>query len=68
MLELSEKYPQTFKVQVGRAKLTGYPEAAPKDNDWRPEAFGIAVKEIVLAYYFQNKYGFSFGQPKWVSD
>ncbi len=68
MLELSEKYPQTFKVQVGRATLTGHPEAAPKDNDWRPKAFGIEVKEIVLAYYFQNKYGFSFGQPKWVSD
>ena len=48
--------------------MTGHPEAAPKDNDWRPKAFGIEVKEIVLAYYFQNKYGFSFGQPKIVSD
>ena len=43
MLELSEKYPQTFKVQVGRATLTGHPEAAPKDNDWRSKAFGIEV-------------------------
>ena len=68
MLELSEKFPQTFTVQVGRATLTGHPEAAPRENDWRPKAFGIEVKEIVLAYYFQNKYGFSFGQPKIVSD
>jgi hypothetical protein len=68
MLELSEKFPQTFKVQVGRAILTGHPEAAPKENDWRPKAFGIEVKEIVLAYYFQNKYGFSFGQVKEISD
>lgn len=68
MLELSENYPQTFKVQVGRATLTGHTEAAPKDSDWRPKAFGIEVKEIVLAYYFQNKYGFSFGKPKQVSD
>jgi len=68
MLELSEKFPQTFKVQVGRATLTGYPEAAPKTNDWRPKAFDIEVKEIVLAYYFQNKYGFSFGRVKEISD
>jgi acetoacetate decarboxylase len=68
MLELSEKFPQTFKVQVGRATLIGYPEAAPKANDWRPKAFGIEVKEIVLAYYFQNKYGFSFGRVKEISD
>jgi len=67
MLELSEKYPQTFKVQVGRATLTGHPEAAPNDNDWRPKAFGIEIKEIVLAYYFQNKYGFSFGRVKEIS-
>jgi hypothetical protein len=68
MLELSEKFPQTFKVQVGRATLTGHPEAAPNDNDWRPRAFGIEVKEVVLAYYFQNKYGFSFGRIKEISD
>jgi hypothetical protein len=68
MLELSERMPQTFKVQVGRATLTGHPEAAPGNNDWKPKAFGIEVKEIVLAYYFQNKYGFSFGQPKQISE
>ncbi len=68
MLELSERYPETFKVQVGQATLTGHPEAAPKDNDWRPKAFGLEIKEIVLAYYFQNKYGFSFGRVKEISD
>jgi len=48
--------------------LSTYSEAAPTDNDWRPKAFGIEVKEIVLAYYFQNKYGFSFGRVKEISD
>lgn len=60
--------PGTFKVQVGRAALTAHPDTAPNDNDWRPEAFAIEVKEIVLAYYFQNKYGFSFGVPKVISE
>ncbi len=68
MLDLAERYPEIFKVQVGRATLTGHPEAAPLDQDWRPKAFGIEIKEIVLAYYFQNKHGFSFGRPKVVSD
>jgi len=68
MLELSSMYPDTFKVQVGKATLVTHPEAAPKDNGWRPKAFAVEVKEIVLAYYFQNKYGFSFGQTKIISD
>jgi len=68
ILDLSEKYPDIFKVRVGKAVLTTFPENARKDSDWRPKAFGIEVKEIVLAYYFQNKYGFSFGTPKVVSD
>lgn len=68
MLELSERYPGVFKVQVGLATLKGYPKAAPKADDWRPPAFGIEAKEIVLAYYFQNKYGFSFGKIKQISD
>ncbi len=67
MLDLSERMPGKFKVQVGRATLAGYPEAAPKADDWRPGAFGLEVKEIVLAYYFQNKYGFSFGRPEEVA-
>jgi hypothetical protein len=68
MLDLSERYPETFKVRVGRATLAGHPEAAPMDNGWRPKAFGLEIKEIVLAYYFQNKYGFSFGRPRGVSE
>jgi len=68
MLDLSERYPETFKVLVGQATMTGHPEAAPNSSDWRPQAFGLEIKEIVLAYYFQNKYGFSFGRPKVVSE
>ncbi|MEW6184701.1 MAG: acetoacetate decarboxylase family protein [Thermodesulfobacteriota bacterium] len=68
LLELSEKMAGTFKVQVGRAVIKGSPEAVPTDPDWRPKAFGIKAKEIVLAYYFQNRYGFSFGVPKQVSE
>lgn len=68
MLDLADRYPGMFKVQVGAASLTASPEAAPKAEDWRPKAFAIKVKEIVLAYYFQNKYGFSFGRTETVSD
>jgi len=68
MLDLAERYPERFRVRVGRATLTGHPEAAPLDQDWRPKAFGLEIKEIVLAYYFQNKHGFSFGRPKVVSE
>lgn len=67
MLDLSEMYPETFKVLIGKAQWTVYPDAAPRDNDWRPRVFEIGVKEIVLAYYFQNKYGFSFGRPEEIS-
>jgi hypothetical protein len=68
LLELSEKFPEICKVQVGKATIAGYPEATPKADDWRPRAFGIEVREIVLAYYFQNKYGFSVGRVKEISD
>jgi hypothetical protein len=68
ILDLSARYPEIFEVRVGRATLAGHPEAAPNDNGWRPKAFGIEVKEIVLAYYFQNKYGLSFGRPKVISE
>jgi hypothetical protein len=68
MLDLSERYPETFKVRVGRATLAEHPEATPRNNGWQPKAFGIGINEIVLAYYFQNKYGFSFGRPRVVSE
>lgn len=68
LLKLSQMYPATFSVKVGRAKLTLNPEAAPKDKGWRPSAFAIQPAEIVLAYYFKNKFGFSFGRPRDMSD
>jgi len=68
MLDLSERYPDTFKIQPGQATLIRHPEAAPQGNGWRSKAFAIEVREIVLAYYFQNKYGFSFGRTETVSD
>lgn len=68
MLELSDRYPWLFKVLVGQATLKTYPEAAPKARDWKPKAFGLELNQIVLAYYFQNKYGFSFGRIKEISD
>ena len=68
ILDLSEKYPRVFRVQVGKASLTTLTENAPKAGDWRPKAFAIGAKEIVLAYYFQNKHGFSFGANKVVSE
>jgi hypothetical protein len=64
LYELSLMYPAMFTVKIGRAKLTLTPQATPKDEDWRPSAFSIQPAEIVLAYYFKNKYGFSFGQPR----
>ncbi len=68
MLDLAQRMPDLFQVQTGKATLRTQPENAPQAQDWRPKAFGIEVKEIVLAYYFQNKYGFSFGIPKVVSE
>jgi len=64
ILGLSERYPDTFKVMTGKATLVTHPENAPTASDWRPKAFGIEIREIVLAYYSLNKHGFSFGQPK----
>jgi hypothetical protein len=66
MLGASEKNPKWLKVLTGKATLVMHPEAAPTASDWRPKAFAIEMKEIVLAYYMQNKYGFSFGRPKTV--
>jgi len=66
MLGASEKYPKLIKVLTGQATLVTHPEAAPTASDWRPKAFALEVKEIVLSYYFQNKYGFSFGPTKTV--
>lgn len=68
MLDLSEKFPQVFHVATGKASWAAYPDAAPAEGGWRPQAFGIGVKEIVLAYYFRNKFGFSFGKPEVVSE
>jgi len=62
MLGLSERYPNLFKVLTGKVTLVTHPEAAPQASDWRPKAFAIDVGEVVLAYYSQNKYGFSFGR------
>jgi len=68
LYKIAQMYPATLTVQVGRAELIMHPEAAPTDKDWRPSAFTIRPAEIVLAYYFQNKFGFSFGRPKYMSD
>jgi hypothetical protein len=68
LYKIARMYPAMFTVKVGRAELITHPEAAPTDKDWRPSAFTIQPAEIVLAYYFQNKFGFSFGRPKYMSD
>jgi hypothetical protein len=67
MLDLSEKYPEVFQTKTGNARWAAHPEAAPKADYWQPEAFGMEAKEIVLAYYFQNKYGFNSGRPEEVA-
>jgi hypothetical protein len=64
MLGWAQRNPDLFKVLTGKATLVTHPENAPTASDWRPKAFAIPVGEIVLAYYSQNKYGFSFGQIK----
>jgi hypothetical protein len=66
--DLSLMNPEKLTVKVGRAKMNLTNEAAPKDEDWRPSAFAIQPAEIVLAYYFKNKYGFTLGRPKTVSE
>lgn len=68
LLDLSEKYPDILEVKVGKPSLLFYPDAAIKYNDWKDNAFRIKPKNIVLSYYFKNKYGFSFGKAEKVGD
>ncbi len=68
LLELSEKYPDLFEVNVGKASISLYPDAATAYSDWKDKAFRIEPKNIVLSYYFKSKYGFSFGKVEKVGN
>ncbi len=60
LYDLSQMNPALFTVEVGRAKLAQHPKATPRERDWRPSAFAVEPKEIVLAYYFKNRVGFDW--------
>jgi acetoacetate decarboxylase len=60
LLELAEQYPNKFQLKVGTAKLSMDPVAAAEYSERLGRIFSIEPKEIVLAYYFKNKFVLRF--------
>jgi hypothetical protein len=58
--EIAETYPDKFQLEVGRAELFMDPLAAGEYSARLGSIFGIRPQEIVLAYYFKNKFVSSF--------
>jgi len=67
LLRLAAMFPDKLTVKIGRARLDLNPKPARGRQGWRPGAFSLEPAEIVLAYYFKNKFGFSFGRVKVLS-
>jgi len=59
-LELAEEFPDKFKLKVGNAELFLDPEAARGHSARLASIFSIKPTEIVLAYYFKNKFVLRF--------
>jgi hypothetical protein len=55
-LEIAEQYPDKFQLKVGDAKLFMGPISARWHSERQGRIFSIKPTEIVLAYYFKNKF------------
>jgi hypothetical protein len=56
LLEIAEQYPDKFQLKVGKAGLFLDQKAAADYSERLGRIFGIKPQEIVLAYYFKNKF------------
>lgn len=59
-LELAEEFPDKFEVKVGKAELFLDPQAARGHSARLADIFSIKPTELVLAYYFKNKFVLRF--------
>jgi uncharacterized protein YceK len=60
LLEIAELYPDKFQLKVGSAKLSMDPITARWHSERQGRVFSIKPTEIVLAYYFKNKFVSNF--------
>jgi acetoacetate decarboxylase len=60
LLEIAEQYPDKFQLKVGKAELFLDPAAAAGHSERLGRIFSIKPTEIVLAYYFKNKFVLRF--------
>jgi hypothetical protein len=58
--EIAALYPDKFQLKVGMAKLFVDPITARWHSERQGRIFGIKPTEIVLAYYFKNKFVLRF--------
>jgi hypothetical protein len=56
LLEIAETYPDKFQLKVGTARLFMDPAAAGGHSERLGRIFSIKPTEMVLAYYFKNKF------------
>ncbi len=56
LLEIAELYPDKFQLKVGSARLLMDPIPARWHSERQGRIFSIKPQEIVLAYYFKNKF------------
>ncbi len=59
-LELAEEFPEKFEVKVGKAELFLDPQAARGHSARLASIFSIKPTELILAYYFKNKFVLRF--------
>ena len=59
-LEIDEMYPDKFQLKVGNAQIFMDPIAAAGYSERLGRIFSIKPTEIVLAYYFKNKFVLRF--------
>lgn len=59
-LEIAEQYPDKLQLKVGTAQIAMDPAAAGEYSERLGRIFSIKPTEIVLAYYFKNKFVLRF--------
>ena len=59
-LELAEEFPDKFEVKVGKSELVLDAQAARGHSARLADIFSIEPTEMVLAYYFKNKFVLRF--------
>jgi hypothetical protein len=60
LLEIAEQYPDKFQIKVGKSTIFLDPIAAAGYSERLGRIFSIKPTDIVLAYYFKNKFVLRF--------